>query len=46
MQVGDGVMFFHIHMDTQVKIWCALMGSEIQRQQESPQMSLNVKNTL
>jgi hypothetical protein len=29
MQVGDGVMFFHVHMDTQVKIRCALVGNKI-----------------
>jgi hypothetical protein len=36
MQVRNGVMFFHVHMDTQVKIRCALVGSGIQCQRESP----------
>jgi hypothetical protein len=39
MQVGDGVMLFHVHTDMQVKIQCALVGTEIQRQQKSPQTS-------
>jgi hypothetical protein len=39
MQVGDGAMLFHVHMDTLVKIRCVLVGIGIQCQRESPQTS-------
>ncbi len=39
MQVGDGVMLFQVHIYTQMKIRCVLMGSGIQCQRKSPRMS-------